>query len=186
VLRLYIALSGLKDVGRSLGELKAAVDDIFNNFIKGFGVLTEYAEKRLTRATGVGRDKILTALPEALREAAGVYERYTVELAKASDHLLRKYGKSIANRQHDLKRVADIGIDLFVGLCVLSRAATLAKAPPSQDGAQAVATARVFAQQAKRRMANNVRRIMRNEDEELNRLAGFILDKGSYPWDVVS
>jgi alkylation response protein AidB-like acyl-CoA dehydrogenase len=185
VLRLYIALSGLKDLGRSLGELKAAVDDIFNNFIKGFGVLTEYAEKRLTQATGVGRDKILTPLPEALREAADVYERYTVELAKASDHLLRKYGKSIANRQHDLKRVADIGIDLFVGLCVLSRAATLGNAT-GQNGAQAIAAARAFAQQAKRRMANNVRRIGRNEDEELNRLAGFIVDKGSYPWDVVS
>jgi hypothetical protein len=44
---------------------------------------------------------------------------------------------------------ADIAIDLFVGLCVLSRA-------------------------------------QRNEDEEMNILAGFILDKGSYPWDVVS
>jgi acyl-CoA dehydrogenase family member 9 len=185
VLRLYIALSGLKDVGKSLGELKAAVDDIFNNFIKGFGVLTDYAEKRLTRATGVGRDKILTPLPDALREAAEVYERYTLELAKASDYLLRKYGKSIADRQYDLKRIADIGIDLFVGLCVLSRAASLGKAPGEQ-GVRAIGIARVFAQQAKRRMASMVRRITRNEDEELNRLAGFILDKGSYPWDVVS
>jgi acyl-CoA dehydrogenase family member 9 len=185
VLRLYIALSGLKDLGKSLGELKAAVDDIFNNFIKGFGVLTDYAEKRLTQATGVGRDKILTQMPEALREAADVYERYTVELAKASDYLLRKHGKSIANRQHDLKRIADVGIDLFVGLCVLSRAATLSRTPGEQ-GVQAVRIARVFAQQAKRRMANVVRRITRNEDEEMNGLAGFILDKGSYPWDVVS
>src|SRR5580704_14213333 len=184
VLRLYIALSGLKDLGRSLGELKAAVDDIFNNFIKGFGVLTDYAEKRLTQATGVGRDKILTQMPAALREAADVYERYTVELAKASDHLLRKHGKAIADRQHDLKRIADIGIDLFVGLCVLSRATSLSKAPGGQ-GAQAIGIARVFAQQAKRRMANIVRRITRNEDEEMNGLAGFILDKGSYPWDIV-
>jgi acyl-CoA dehydrogenase family member 9 len=184
VLRLYIALSGLKDVGKSLGELKAAVDDIFNNFIKGFGVLTDYAEKRLTRATGVGRDKLLTPIPDTLREAAEVYERYTVQLAKASDYLLRKYGKSIADRQYDLKRIADIGIDLFVGLCVLSRAASLGKAPGEQ-GVRAIGIARVFAQQAKRRMASIVRRITRNEDEELNRLAGFILDKGSYPWDVV-
>src|SRR6202522_340159 len=94
VLRLYIALSGLKDLGKSLGELKAAVDDIFNNFIKGFGVLTDYAEKRLTRATGVGRDKISTPLPEALRGAAAIYERYTLELAKASDHLFGKDGKA--------------------------------------------------------------------------------------------
>ena len=185
VLRLYIALSGLKDLGKSLGELKAAVDDIFNNFIKGFGVLTDYAEKRLTQATGVGRDKILTQMPEALREAADVYERYTVELAKASDYLLRKHGKSIAGRQHDLKRIADVGIDLYVGLCVLSRAAALSKAPGEQ-GAQAIGIARVFAQQAKRRMANIVRRITRNEDAEMNALAAFILDKGSYPWDVVS
>jgi len=184
VLRLYIALSGLKDLGRSLGELKAAVDDIFNNFIKGFGVLTDYAEKRLTQATGVGRDKILTQMPEALREAAGVYERYTVELAKASDYLLRKHGKSIADRQHDLKRIADIGIDLFVGLCVLSRAAASSRGPGEQ-GEHAVRIARVFAQQAKRRMANAVRRITRNEDGEMNALTGFILDKGSYPWDVL-
>jgi hypothetical protein len=25
----------------------------------------------------------------------------------------------------------------------------------------------------------------RNEDEEMNHLAGFIIDKGSYPWDAV-
>jgi acyl-CoA dehydrogenase family protein 9 len=133
----------------------------------------------------VGRDKILTELPHALREAAGVYERYTVEFAKASDHLLRKHGKSITDRQHDLKRIADIGIDLFVGLCVLSRAAALAKAAGA-PGLQAIGIANVFAQQAKRRMANTVRRIVRNEDQEMDRLAGFILDKGSYPWDVVS
>jgi len=184
VLRLYIALSGLKDLGKSLGELRAAVDDIFNNFIKGFGVLADYAEKRLTQATGVGRDKISAPLPAALREAAGIYERYTGELAKASEYLLRKHGKSIADRQHDLKRVADIGIDLFVGLCVLSRATSLHDAS-AEDREPAVAMAQVFAQQAKRRMANTVRRIMRNEDEEMDRLAGFILDRGRYPWDVV-
>ncbi len=70
VLRLYIALSGLKDLGKSYSELKAAVDDIFNNPIKGFGVLADYAEKRLTRATGVGRDKLLGKIPASLREAA--------------------------------------------------------------------------------------------------------------------
>src|ERR1700726_5098336 len=62
VLRLYIALSALKDLGKSLGDMKAAVDDIFNNPIKGFGVLTDYAERRWTQATGVGRDKILSSL----------------------------------------------------------------------------------------------------------------------------
>jgi acyl-CoA dehydrogenase family protein 9 len=185
VLRLYIALSGLKELGKYLAELKTAVDDIFNRPIKGFGVLTDYAERRLTQATGVGRDKILTKIPPELREAAAIYEKYTVELAKASDYLLRKYGKTIADRQHALKRIADIAIDLYVGLCVLSRAASLADTAGG-PAARAVDIARVFSQQAKRRMANNVRRIARNEDEEMDRLAGFIVDTGSYPWDVVT
>ena len=185
VLRLYIALSALKDLGKSLGDMKAAVDGIFNNPIKGFGVLTDYAERRLTQVTGVGRDRIMAQLPQSLRGAAAVYERYTVELAKAADFLLRKFGKSIADRQHALKRVADVATDLFVGLCVTSRAATLVAGPDTRSGAQAVAIAQVFAQQAKRRMAGNIRRIERNEDVEMNGLAGFILDNGSYPWDVI-
>jgi acyl-CoA dehydrogenase family member 9 len=84
-----------------------------------------------------------------------------------------------------LKRIADIGIDLFVGLCVLSRAAGLSRLPGKQ-GSQAIGTAQMFAQQAKRRMANNVRRIARNEDGEMNDLAEYILDNGSYPWDVLA
>jgi acyl-CoA dehydrogenase family member 9 len=184
VLRLYIALSALKDLGKSFGELKAAVDDIFNNPIKGFGVLTDYAERRITQATGVGRDR-LSQMPTELTEAASIYERYTVELSRACDFLLRKHGRSIADQQHALKRVADIGIDLFVGLCVLSRAAGLLK--QGGDGAsESAAIAALFAQQAKRRMANNIRRIERNEDEKMSLLAGFILDKGRYPWDVVT
>jgi acyl-CoA dehydrogenase family protein 9 len=185
VLRLYIALSALKDLGKSLGELKAAVDAIFNHPIKGFGVLSDYAERRLTQATGVGRDKILVQLPLSLKDSAAIYERYTVELSRACDFLLRKFGRSIADQQHALKRVADIAVDLFVGLCVTSRAASLA-GQPGEDGERAVSIARLFAQQAKRRMANNIRRVERNEDEEMSLLAGFILDKGSYPWDVVS
>src|SRR5580692_238101 len=184
VLRLYIALSGLKEIGRSYSELRAAVDDIFNSPIKGFGVLADYSQKRLTRATGVGRDKLLGKIPPQLREATTAYEKYTVELAKASDYLLRKYGKSIADRQHELKRVADMTIDLFVGLCVLSRATALS-AEQGEEGAQALAIAHTFARQAKRRLAHNVRRIERNEDQEMDLLAGFIVDRGRYPWDIV-
>ena len=187
VLRLYIALSALKDLGKSLAELRTAIDEIFNNPIKGFGVLTEYAEKRLSHATGLGRAKILGKIPPQLREAAGIYEKYTAELAKAADFLLRKYGKSIAGRQHALKRVADITVDLFVGLCVLSRAVSFAggSREAGDAGAQAVAVAQVFARQARRRMAHNVRRIERNEDQEMDSLAGFILEQKRYPWDVI-
>jgi len=126
----------------------------------------------------------MAPLPVALRSAANVYERYTVELSRACEVLLRKFGKSIADQQLQLKRIADIAIDLYVGLCVTSRAASQVDSAQAES-AQAVAIAQMFARQARRRIAGNLRRLERNEDAEMNRLAGFILDKGRYPWDVM-
>jgi len=184
ILRLYVALTGLKDVGTSLKEIRSALSEIFNNPIKGFGVLSGYAERRLSQATGVGTDKILRELSPPLRKAADVYEEYTVEFAKASDALLRKYGKSITDQQYQLKRIADIAIDLFVGLCTLSRADTLERAGAA-NAKEAVAIASIFTKQARRRMVRNLRGLERNEDAEMDKLAGYVLETGAYTWDVI-
>lgn len=183
ILRLYIALSGLKEVGTSLSELKSAVADIFNDPIKGFGVLGDYTGRRMRETTGFGTDTIRRSMHPTLRKAAQTYERYVVELSKMSDTLLRKHGKKISDEQYQQKRVADLAIDLFVGLCVLSRADALVRGKDA-NAESAVAIAEIFTRQARRRMARNVRGIERNEDARLDKLAGTILERGSYAWDV--
>ena len=184
ILRLYIALSGLKGVGVGLSELKAAVGDIFNDPIKGFGVLGSYTGRRMREATGYGVDRIAHELSPRLRKVAATYEKYTVELSKSSDALLRRYGKKVADQQHAQKRLADIAIDLFVGLCVLSRADSLEK-QSHPASAQAVSIAEMFARQARRRMARNVRGLERNEDAAVEQLAGAVLANDGYMWDVI-
>ena len=184
ILRLYIALSGLKDVGSSLSELKTAVGDIFNNPIKGFGVLSGYAEKRFKEATGFGSDKILRDLHPRLKAGSDIYAKYTLELSRAGDTLLRSHGKAIAEFQHQQKRIADIAIDLFVGLCVHSRADTIAKEEPAKAEATLV-LAEVFAKQAKRRMARNLRALLSNEDKQMDAIAAATLARGEYVWDVI-
>jgi alkylation response protein AidB-like acyl-CoA dehydrogenase len=184
ILRLYIALSGLKDVGATLSGLSAAVNDIFNNPIKGFGVLSDYARGRFSHVTGIGTDTIKRTLSPALRKVAECYEKHVVELASASDALLRKHGKKIADAQYQQKRIADMAIDLFVGLCTLSRADALEKAG-APDAMQAVAIAGIFMKQARRRLVRNARALARNEDDDVDALAGFILERGSYAWDVI-
>lgn len=184
ILRLYVALSGFKGVGAGLGELKAALGDILNDPIKGFGVLGDYTARRMREATGVGTDRIAYPLAEPLRKLAKVYEKYTVELSKASDQLLRRHGKAIADEQHAQKRIGDIAIDLFVGLCVLSRADSLVK-QQHPAAAQALDIAEIFTREAHRRMANNRRRLDRNEDAQGERLAADVLARGGYVWDVI-
>jgi len=184
ILRLYIALSGLKSAGAILGELQSALGDIFNHPIKGFGVLGDYTGRRVRAATGYGTDRIEYPLAPPLRKLATVYEKYAVELARVSDALLRRHGKAIADQQHAQKRVADIAIDLFVGLCTLSRADYLL----SQNdpvAATAVEAATLFTRDARRRMARNVRAVERNEDALLESVASTLLKKQAYPWDVI-
>jgi acyl-CoA dehydrogenase family protein 9 len=184
ILRLYIALSGLKEVGSTLSEVKSAVGNIFNDPIKGFGVLTSYASRRAREATGYGTDKILRELHPTLRKAAAIYEKYVVEMSKAADTLLKKYGKGIADQQHAQKRIAEIAIDMFVGLCVLSRADTLAREEHG-EAAAAITIAELFAKQARRRMSRCVRGIAKNDDQELETLARSILSLEYYPWDII-
>lgn len=184
ILRLYIALSGLKDVGANLQEISSTIDDIFNNPIKGFGVLGEYARRRAAEATGFGTDRILRELHPDLRVAAATYEQFVVQLSKSADALLREHGKRIADFQYQQKRIADLAIDLFVGLCTLSRADSLVRAKhPAAESA--VAICEIFTHQAHRRMSGNIRALMHNEDAQVDKLAGKILEVETYPFDVI-
>lgn len=180
ILRLFIALSALKDVGAGLTELQSALNSIFNDPIKGFGVLSSYAGRRLDR----GRARIDTELAPQLAPLVRVYENYVRASSRVAERVLRKHGKRIFERQLVQKRIADLLIDLFVGLCVLSRADSLIKGDPS-TAAQVTDIAKIFTHQARRRMVRNIRGADHNEDRAIDALAGAIIEKGGYPWDVL-
>ena len=184
ILRLFIALSGMKGPGTLLRELQSATDDIFNAPIKGFGLLSDYAGRKFTQLTSLGGDRIVGAVPDELRDDALVFEKYTLELARLTDVLLRRHGRNIVDKQFALQRAADVVIDLFVGLSVLSRVSCM-DSDDSEQYRQAVAIAHLFSQKAKRRMNQNLRAILRNEDETDKSLAQYIFNTQSYPWDVL-
>jgi alkylation response protein AidB-like acyl-CoA dehydrogenase len=184
ILRLFIALSALKDVGASLSELKSALGSLFNNPIKGFGVLSDYAERRFTRATGFGSGSERMQLAPELLPLGEIYQSYARAAARVAEDALRKYGKSIFEQQYVQRRIADLLIDLFVGLCVVSRADSIAAARPDTR-AQVFDVARIFTHQARRRMIRNIRGATHNEDDAVDELAGAVLDRGGYPWDVI-
>ena len=184
ILRLFIALSGMKGPGTLLRELQSATDDIFNAPIKGFGLLSDYAGRKFAHLTSLGGDRIVGAVPDELRDDALVFEKYTLELARLTDVLLRRHGRNIVDKQFALQRAADVVIDLFVGLSVLSRVSCM-DSDDSEQYRQAVAIAHLFSQKAKRRMNQNLRAILRNEDETDKSLAQYIFSTQSYPWDVL-
>lgn len=184
VMRLYIALTGMKDAGQLLKEVGGAAGGIFNDPIKGFGLLSGYAKRKLVQSSGVGRSRI-TAVHELLQPEATVYEIYSLRLAKAVDEVLRRYGEKIIGKQMVSKRIADIAIDLMVGLSVLSRVSASLKSKTLEQADPEVAIARLFTNQAKRRMNQNLRRLARNEDSVVDSLAAKVVEFGGYGWDTI-
>lgn len=184
ILRLYIGLSGLKDVGEYLKGVKSGVGKIFDDPIKGFGVLSRYATKRVSALTSLGRDRI-ESVHSSLRAEAAVYEEYTGRLSQACEELLKRYGKDIIGMQFPTKRVADVASDIFVGLCVLSRVTSMIAERGEGACEQERRIAHLFTQQAKRRMNSNIRGLIRNEDEDMKQLADFVLSRNGYPWDTL-
>jgi alkylation response protein AidB-like acyl-CoA dehydrogenase len=183
ILRMYVALSGLKDVGESLAEIKSAVGEIFSNPIKGFGLLTGYAGRRFSQATGWGSDRIVSKLHPRLKATASIYEKATASFAASCDQLLRMHGRKITERQYDLERIGDVAIDLFVGLCTLSRADAMTRANHG-EAEQALRMAKVFALQSRRRIAKALRALEHNEDGDVDAIAGRVLEQRAYAFDV--
>jgi len=183
ILRLYIALSGMKDAGVYLKEIKESVARIFNEPIKGFGVLSGYAGRKLSRLTYLGKGRI-GFVPEELQEEAIVFENYSLRLSKATETMLARLGKDIINQQFLLKRTADITIDLFVGLCVLSRVSTMISEKSVEECKQEINMAKIFTHAAKRRMSQNLRGLIKNEDKLKEELSDYLIKSG-YKWDVL-
>ncbi len=184
ILRLYIALAGMKDAGEHLKDISKKLGNIFNDPIKGFGVLSKYATKKAAQLTPMGRDKI-ESVNKYLAGQAVIFEQYTVELAKATEVLLRRHGKNIVDKQFAMKRIADVTIDLFVGLCVLSRVSRMVDEKGPEKCKHEISMCNIFTQKVKRRINQNLRRVDINEDEEMKALSDLIVEKGAYPWDVI-
>ncbi len=186
ILRLFIALTAMNDAGHSLRELAKTLDGVFNDPIKGFGVISEYALRRAAIATGIGREgTTFTRLDPALKQAQGVFEDATRDLAAATDRILRKHGRAIIDKQLATRRLSDIMIDLFVLACVLSRVDAAVRASGSSAAARELEILNAFAGQVRRRVRNTVSEIDDNQDESVKALADHAFESERYAWDTI-
>jgi alkylation response protein AidB-like acyl-CoA dehydrogenase len=184
ILRLFIALTAMNDVGAQLADLAASLKDVLNEPIKGFGVLSEYALRRASLVTNVGRDRgTFTRLSAVLKDEADAFAEHTRDLATAADRILRKHGKRIADMQFATRRLADIMIDLFLMACVLSRVDGSVKRLGEEGAAKELEILRVLAGQVQRRVRSNYGEIDDNDDELIKSLADHAFAEEGFSWD---
>ena len=185
ILRLFIALTAMNEVASQLKELSSSMKGVFNEPIKGFGVLSDYARKHAQLRTGRGETGKLQGLDESIRPQADIFEKKTRNLAQATDRILRKHGKNIIGKQFATKRLADIMIDLFVMACTLSRVQASIESNGVEKAAKEIDILKVFVREARIRIKRNFRRIDNNEDELLKALAVDAFEAERFRWDTI-
>jgi len=184
ILRLYIGLSGMKDSGEALKDVARGLKGIFNDPIKGFGILTDYASKKVGQLTPIGRERF-TGLAEVLASDTLVFEQGVAKLAQAVEATLSRYRKGIIEQQLATRRVADVAIDLFVGMCVLARVNTLIQERGVGACTDELRVVKVLTNFSRLRISNNLKALHKNADAESLALADSVLTKGGYGWDVL-
>ncbi|HEV8245804.1 MAG TPA: acyl-CoA dehydrogenase family protein [Polyangiaceae bacterium] len=186
ILRLFIALTAMNDVGQNLREISKSLEGAFDDPIKGFGVISDYAMRRAAMATGYRREgTTFEKLHVSLEPFGKLFEASTRDLAGATDRILRKHGKNIIDKQFATRRLADIMIDLFVWASVLSRVDASLREKGVEAAAKEIEIARTFTGQARRRVRNTISEIDENEDESIKTLADHAFAEEKFSWDTL-
>jgi acyl-CoA dehydrogenase family member 9 len=159
ILRVLVALSGMRDVGEDLKEVGRALKAPLSSL----GILSEYAAKKFRGAVAPGR---LTRIAPELAPQGEIVARYARAANGAVETLLRKYGKDVIAKEYHQDRLANVAIDLYGSLAVLSRATSAIRARGSDAAADEVRVARAFVEGAKYRMVGHLKEMDKNRDAE--------------------
>jgi acyl-CoA dehydrogenase family protein 9 len=176
ILRAFAALSGMQGPGEYLKKIGKALRDP----IKGFGLLTGYAVQKVKAK--VAHDQLAGIHPK-LGDEAAKFNEYAKALREATERVLMKHGKDIILKQFIQRRLADMVIDLYAMLAIISRVDTLLKAN-ANEAQQDLLVAKTFIDKAWRRIRRNYRQIDDNTDRERKRVCEMVYERGGYPFKV--
>ncbi len=170
VLRAFVALVGMRDVGL---ELKGVLDAIMNP-LANLGKLGGFAGRRITAMFGPPSVEVRSA---ALEGDADQLARLVGTFGSNVEKLLRRYQESILDRQYQLGRVADAVIELYVSSCVLNRLDFLIRSQhiAPDELARSLQIGRYYLKTAGRRIHRALADLWDNDDEETTRVANLTL-----------
>jgi acyl-CoA dehydrogenase family protein 9 len=179
ILRMLISLSGFKELGDQLKEVQHAL----KSPLRERGVLTGYGRKRMKGV--ITRDR-LTKVHPSLAPEAEQFGKYAGVFANAAETILRKHGKKVVDREYQQERLADVAIDLYAQIAILSRVTASITAKGEEKASGELELARWFCHEAKHRMVGNLKALDRNRDGLTTSISDRVYEAGGYPYDVWS
>jgi acyl-CoA dehydrogenase family protein 9 len=186
ILRIFTALSGIKGPSDDLKELGkiADVSKAIQDPIKSVGILTDFAKKRFGKKFG---NKTLTKVHPSLETHASHFTSALGDFAIAVENTIMKYGKNIIGNELPQMRIANMVIELYVQLCVLSRTtAILNRADISEKDKEYVTlmTEHIM-RDSRQSFTRNFKRLNSSYDKLIPKISKHIAERDGFGFDII-
>lgn len=187
ILRIFLALSGIKGPSDQLKELGkvADVSKVLQDPIKSVGVLADFAKKRVGKMIGT---KTLTKVHPELLGHAENFSRMLNDFSIAVENIIFKLGKNIIGNELAQMRIANMSMELYAMLCVLSRTtAILNKAEVSDSDKKYVLTmTEIICRDARQKFTQNHKRLGETYDTLIPTVSKAVAERDGYGLDIIN
>ncbi|KAL8589389.1 hypothetical protein ACOMHN_021541 [Nucella lapillus] len=165
ILRLFVALQGMQHAGKQLRELVKKLRNPLNN--PGLAMSTAWSRVKSRTAGPSLNLRLNEDLHPSLKSQADILEQNVGHFQVAVERILTRYGNAVIDQQLDLKRVADITIDLYGITACLSRASR-SYCIGLRNADHEIMLAKTFCFEANKRIEDNLKELSKGSENNMN------------------
>lgn len=186
ILRIFTALSGIKGPSDNLKELGkiADVSKALQDPIKSVGVLSSFAKSRLSKYMG---SKTLTKVHPSLQKHSNLFSAALKDFSIAVENTIMKYGKSIIGNELPQMRIANMSIELYVQLCVLSRTTSILNRKDVSDSDKEYVSlmTEMICRDSRQNFTRNYKRLSSGYDKLLPKVSKHVAERDGFGFDII-
>ncbi len=186
ILRCFLSLSGIRGPSEKLKELGkiSNVSKALEDPIKSLGVLTDFAKNRITKMMPTrSLSKAHPRLEEWASEFSSMLGGFSIQV----ENTLMKYGKNIIGNEHPQKRLANMAIQLYVMIAVISRTTSILNDEKLDEEKKEYCfnLAQHSLRRAKHEFVSNLKEMTKNIDKIEKELSNQVAKNGGYGLDII-
>jgi acyl-CoA dehydrogenase family protein 9 len=186
ILRIFTALSGIKGPSDDLKELGkiADISKAIQDPIKSVGILSDFAKKRISKKFG---SKTLSKVHPALEGHGNHFVTALKDFSIAVENIIMKFGKNIIGNELVQMRIANMAIELYVQLCVLSRTTSiLNKADVSEKDKEYVSMmTELVCRDSRQTFTKNYKRLNSSYDKLIPKISKAVSERDGFGFDII-
>ncbi len=186
ILRCFLALSGLRGPSEKLKELGKLtnIGTALEDPIKSLGVLTDFAKNRVSKLIPTrSLTNVHAKLDDWSTEFSSMLGGFSIQV----ENTLMKYGKNIIGNEMPQKRIANMTIQLYVMVSVLSRTTTILNDENISDEKKeySYGLAELALKRAQHEFVSNLKEMRKNQDKLIEKVSNTVSANEGYGLDII-